>query len=87
MRVPDLHQMNTHNSSDLVARLRSSYGSRDHQYLTWGSLLDEAADEIEQLRDALIEILSRATADTSRASMCTVPREALGYARNLLPNS
>lgn len=74
-------------TTDLVVRLRSRYGSRDHQHLIWPSLLDEAADEIEQLRGALLEILSRATADTSRASVCVVPREALGYARNLLPNS
>jgi hypothetical protein len=35
---------------DLVSRLRAKYGSRDHQHLTWASLLEEAADEIERLQ-------------------------------------
>lgn len=42
---------NNHGSyTDIVSRLRARHGSRDHQHLTWATLLDEAADEIERLR-------------------------------------
>lgn len=42
--------------ADLVSRLRARYGSRDHQFYTWGALLEEAADEIERLRMQLRQI-------------------------------
>jgi hypothetical protein len=63
--------------SDLVSRLRHRHGSRDHQFLTWGSLLEEAADEIERLqceneslRDRIAELLGAITEQAIGAA-CT----------------